>query len=83
LGGLTYKQQEKNMQNDSECRVCGARLVSRHRVEKTMNFTWTKYYNLCPKCDFYLDGKKENRRKVFPENPRSEWTSDRSPRELL
>lgn len=60
-----------------ECPACGdGHLMEKNRIGKSRNYTSREYWHVCSNCDYSTLFREENSQKVFPENPRSEWTCD-------
>lgn len=57
------------------CPACkSAKLLDKSRIGKSRNYTSKEYWQVCSSCDFSRLVREENRHKVWPENPQSEWT---------
>lgn len=59
---------------NGKCPSCSAKIGVESFTYKNRNFTSSMEVVGCYSCNYCSLGSEKNRRKVFPENPRSEWT---------
>jgi len=68
-----------------KCPLCNNEItLIQDVVNKTRNFTSFEDYIFCKKCKYWTNiGEDRNRKRVWPENPEHEWTSNQDMESLL